>query len=117
MPGIDNLARFSLIQEVLVDPGLVVPGHQPVKLTEVTHQLSIALYQFLQTAAFQMGPHWPIEQNVAAEKYSVSPIQETNVIRRFTRRVNHLKVLAPKTQPLAIAKPVSDLKRWYMEAA
>jgi len=56
-------------QEVLVEPGLVVAGHQPIKLTEVTHQLSMPLYQVLQTAAFQMGPHWLIEQNVATEKY------------------------------------------------
>jgi hypothetical protein len=62
-------------EQVFVKPRLVVAGHQMIKFREITHQSSVARYQVFQTAAFQMRPHRTTKQNVATEKYPVSPIQ------------------------------------------
>ena len=92
-------------------------GHQVIELTEVIHEFSIATYQIPQTTALQMGPHWPMQQDVPTEKDSVSPIQKTNVIGRFTRRMNDLQVLAADTDSPTILKPMTYVKGRDREVA
>jgi hypothetical protein len=73
-----------------------------IKFREITHQSPVARKQVFQTAAFQMRPHRTMKQNVTTEKYSVSPIQKTNMIRRLAGRVNHFQIPAAKIDPVTI---------------
>jgi hypothetical protein len=43
-----------------------------------------------------------MKQNVTTEKYSVSPIQKANMIRRLAWRVNHFQIPAAKIEPVTI---------------
>ena len=123
VPWIDDLLRPSLTrqdffssgqgfrEQILVEPRLVVAGHQMIKFLEIAHQSPIARKQVFQTAAFQMRPHRTMKQNVTAEKYPVNPIQKANVINRLAWRVNHFQIPATKIKPVTIAQPMIDVKR------
>ena len=123
VPGIDKIPRLgfttehllssgeSFWQKVLIEPRLIVAGHQMIKLIEVGHQPTIARNKVLEAPAFQMRPNRTMEQNITAEQDSVSSIQKAYVIRSFPRRVDHLQFLVAQIEPFAMVKPMAHRKR------
>src|SRR5258708_5766362 len=83
-------------EQALVKPRLVVARHQMIKFLEITHQSAVARYQVFQTATFQMRPHRTMKQNVTTEKYSASPIEKANMVRRLAGREDHFQIPATK---------------------